>query len=123
MARRTQDLLEQIARSDRTFARLDGRWTGKCLICNGRLAFDVRQPEGVNVEHIIPRNRGGTNDLINLALTHPSCNGEKGRNWDNKRARRSRSEEYALLLARLQAERRSRWQDPQESAGAGAASS
>lgn len=98
-------LLEEIARSDVTFSEQDGRWTGKCLICNGWLSFDPRRPEGVSIEHIVPRTRGGTNDLANLARAHPSCNGEKGRNWDNRRGRRGRSEEYDRLIERLQRER------------------
>jgi 5-methylcytosine-specific restriction endonuclease McrA len=110
--RRRREVLEEIARSDATFERLDGRWTGKCLICNGRLSFDPAHPEGVNVEHIVPRGAGGTSDLRNLALTHPSCNGEKGRNWDSRRARRGRDDAYAALVARLQERRAERWREP-----------
>lgn len=105
-------LLEAIARTDATFVQHDGRWTGKCLICGGRLSFDPRQPAGVSIEHIVAQTLGGTNDLPNLALAHPSCNGEKGRNWDNRRRRRGRSEEYARLVERLQQERARRWRDP-----------
>jgi len=112
MRRQLIALVERIARSDRTFEPINGRWHGTCLICNGRLAFDANRPEGVNVEHIVPRNGGGTNDLRNLALTHASCNAEKGRNWDDRRARRGRDVEYARLIARLQAERARRWCDP-----------
>jgi hypothetical protein len=112
--RRRRDLLDALARSDATFERVDDRWSGKCLICNGRLSFDPAHPEGVNVEHIVPRGKGGGNDLLNLGLTHPSCNGEKGRNWDNRKARRSRADDYARLVARLQAERLRRWRDPSD---------
>src|SRR3712207_9303254 len=70
-------LLEEIARSDGTFRERDGRWSGKCLICNGWLSFDPRRPAGISIEHIIPRTLGGSNALTNLALAHPSCNGEK----------------------------------------------
>jgi 5-methylcytosine-specific restriction endonuclease McrA len=111
--RRRRELLDALALSDTTFERIDGRWSGKCLICNGRLSFDAARPEGVSVEHIVPRGEGGGNDLRNLALTHPSCNGEKGRNWDNRRARRS-AEDYARLVARLRAERLRRWREPSE---------
>jgi 5-methylcytosine-specific restriction endonuclease McrA len=101
-----------IAASDRTFTRADGRWTGKCLICNGRLGFDERDGEGADIEHIIPRSAGGTSDLHNLALTHPRCNREKGRNWDAPRQRRARPDRYAALIERLQAERARRWREP-----------
>lgn len=111
VGRRNRSLLEQIAVRDATFVWLDGRWSGKCLICNGRLTFDPTRPEGVNVEHIVPRAERGGSDLTNLGLTHPACNGEKGRNWDNRRARRGRAEEYARLIARLQEERRGRWRE------------
>jgi 5-methylcytosine-specific restriction endonuclease McrA len=107
-----RELLDRIAASDATFERVGGRWTGKCLICNGRLSFDPRDGEGVNIEHIVPRSNGGGGDLANLALTHPRCNGEKGRNWDTPRARRARAEAYAALVSRLQRERAHRWRDP-----------
>ena len=101
-----------VAASDRTFARVDGRWVGKCLICNGKLSVDERTGVGANVEHIVPRARGGTNDLLNLGLTHPACNAEKGRNWDPPRKRRDRAEEYDRLVERLLRRRRERWRDP-----------
>jgi hypothetical protein len=119
MPRRGRALLDAIAGSDRTFTWLGGRWRGKCLICNGWLSFDPRDGEGVNVEHIVPRVRGGATELANLALTHPRCNGEKGRRWDNSR-RPERAAAYAALIERLQAERRARWREPDEEAGGGA---
>ena len=104
--------MERIAASDATFERVAGRWLGKCLICNGRLAFDPADGEGASIEHIVPRSAGGGDDLRNLALTHPSCNGEKGRNWDATRARRRACDAYLRLVARLQAERARRWREP-----------
>ena len=82
---------------------------GRCLICNGPLAFDARTGEGVTLEHIRARSRGGTNDLHNLALVHAACNWEKGRRWDPKSRRHS--EEYEALVARLLARRRERWRE------------
>ena len=110
--RRRLALIERLARSDRTFQREGERWTGKCLICNGWLAFDRRDGVGVSVEHIRPRSAGGDNGLLNLALTHPACNAEKGRRWDNRRARRRAGPEYASLLRRLHEHRVARWRDP-----------
>lgn len=36
----------------------------------------------MTVEHIIPLVRGGTNDLINLALACYGCNNERGDSLD-----------------------------------------
>lgn len=114
MPRRRNEILDLLAASDATFVRDGPRWEGRCLICNGRLSFDSRDGRGVNIEHIVPRSAGGGSDLQNLALTHPRCNGEKGRNWDAPRKRRSQPERYAELISRLQAERARRWRDPSE---------
>ncbi|MDQ3854954.1 MAG: HNH endonuclease [Chloroflexota bacterium] len=108
---RRHKLIDAVAETDATFNRTDGQWLGKCLICNGRLTFDERTGVGANLEHIVPRSRGGTNDLSNLGLTHPSCNAEKGRNWDAQRRRRD-PDEYNQLLRRLQERRFSRWRAP-----------
>lgn len=104
------ELLISTAASDSTFSRTGTRWIGKCLICNGNLSFDERTGVGANLEHIVPRSRGGTNDLANLGVTHPSCNAEKGRNWDSQRGRRKHTqEEYQALLDRLLQRRQERW--------------
>ncbi len=107
----TPELMARIAVTDRTFERVGGRWTGKCLICNGWLSFDARTGYGANVEHIHPRSLGGGNDLLNLGLTHPRCNAEKGRNWDATRRRRADPERYRQLVESLQRKRRERWRD------------
>jgi 5-methylcytosine-specific restriction endonuclease McrA len=104
-------LKEQIARTDSTFARVGDTWVGKCLICNGRLSFDARSGFGANVEHIVPRTEGGTNDPLNLALTHPRCNGEKGRHWDNRKARPRDAARYQALVTRLLQRRKMRWRE------------
>lgn len=105
-------LMCQVAATDRTFERDDGRWLGKCLICNGRLSFDARNGYGANIEHIWPRNLGGDNTLLNLGLTHPGCNAEKGRNWDPKRRRRADPDRYRQLVENLLRKRRERWREP-----------
>jgi len=114
--RRSLELMGRVAETDATFSRDGTRWTGKCLICNGWLSFDLRDGIGANLEHIVPRTAGGSNDLANLALTHPQCNSEKGRRWDNTRRRYGRNAEYEALLARLQARRRARWRNPEGAA-------
>ncbi len=105
-------LLNQIAATDATFAREGEDWIGRCLICGGPLRFSARTGEGATVEHILPRSLGGANDLRNLGIAHPRCNGEKGRRWDPKRRHRARQAEYAALLDRLRARRACRWRDP-----------
>ena len=104
-------LQEQIALTDATFTRVDRTWVGKCLICNGRLSFDARTGFGANVEHIVPRTAGGGNDLHNLGLTHPRCNAEKGRRWDNRRRRPPDEGRYEALVAGFLQRRAARWRD------------
>ena len=109
---KTRDLMAAIAATDRTFTREGDRWRGKCLICGGWLAFDLATGHGANIEHIVARAQGGTNDLRNLGLTHPRCNGEKGIHWDARRGRARDPARYAALVERLLAERQLRWREP-----------
>jgi len=101
-----------IAETDATFRRVDEDWIGKCLICAGPLRFDARDGGGATVEHIVPRSGGGTEELLNLGLTHASCNYEKGINWDEPKKRRGRQQEYEYLVTRLLTTRRARWREP-----------
>jgi 5-methylcytosine-specific restriction endonuclease McrA len=109
---KTAEWMARIAATDRTFRRAGDRWIGKCLICNGPLAFDAGTGLGANIEHIVPRTPGGTHDLLNLGITHPGCNGEKGVHWDAPRRHRANPTRYAEIVARLLAERRRRWREP-----------
>jgi 5-methylcytosine-specific restriction endonuclease McrA len=86
-------------------------WSGKCLHCNARLviAADGELLSRATIEHIVPRARGGTDELENLALACAGCNAEKGIRHDSDRAGGARAREVvALLLER----RRRRWRDP-----------
>ena len=74
-------------------------WVGKCLICNGPLAFDAKTGEGASLEHIRAKSRGGGDESDNLALAHLRCNSQKGIAWDQKR--RKKDEEYEMLISRL----------------------
>jgi 5-methylcytosine-specific restriction endonuclease McrA len=105
-------LKNTIAATDTTFSFADGYWTGKCLICGGWLRFHAASGFGANIEHILPRSLGGTNDLLNLGLTHPQCNGEKGRRWDIKRRHRQKVDRYRAIIDRLLKERQRRWREP-----------
>src|SRR3954465_10669161 len=83
----TAEKLVRVAETDTTFGRKGPNWVGKCLICNGPIAFDARTGEGATLEHIRARSRGGTEALDNLGVVHGRCNWEKGRRWDPKRSR------------------------------------
>jgi 5-methylcytosine-specific restriction endonuclease McrA len=102
--------MSRVARTDATFSRRENLWVGKCLICNGPVAFDARTGEGATLEHIRAKARGGTEDLDNLALVHGRCNNEKGRRWDPRRRRPA--EEYDAFVGRLLERRRARWREP-----------
>jgi 5-methylcytosine-specific restriction endonuclease McrA len=104
--------LARVAKSDRTFRLEGGLWVGKCLICNGPVAFDARTGQGATVEHIRARTRGGSDDLRNLAVVHASCNAEKGIRWDPKRRRSV--DDYEMLVARMLEKRQGRWREPEE---------
>ena len=109
--------LSRVATTDRTFRRVGPNWVGKCLICNGPLAFDARTGDGATLEHIRARSRGGTEDLENLAIVHGRCNWEKGVRWDTKKRRGQ--DEYEAFIAGLLERRRSRWQAEEPSADRG----
>ncbi|MDB5078577.1 MAG: hypothetical protein JWP00_501 [Chloroflexi bacterium] len=110
----TVELMNRVAQSDKTFEQVDGQWLGKCLICNGRLSFRRSDGFGANIEHIYPRVLGGGDDLENLGLTHPACNGEKGRHWDAPRQRRvpERNQAYQAMIERFKKRRSERWRNP-----------
>ena len=97
------------AETDRTFSRRGGDWVGKCLICNGPIAFDARTGSGATLEHIRARHRGGTDEPDNLGVAHARCNAEKGRRWDPKRRRPE--PEYDDFIARLLERRLQRWRE------------
>lgn len=56
-----------------------------CRLCGGNLA-DV-DLDLIHVDHVVPRARGGSDDLDNLQATHARCNLSKGSGC-NDRARR-----------------------------------
>jgi hypothetical protein len=103
---RLVDKLNRAAETDSTFERRGSLWVGKCLICNGPVAFDARTGEGATLEHIRARSRGGSDDPDNLGVVHGACNWEKGRAWDQKRRRSA--QEYEAFVDRLAIRRRQR---------------
>jgi 5-methylcytosine-specific restriction endonuclease McrA len=110
------EILNRVAATDVTFRRVGTDWVGKCLICNGPMAFDARTGEGATLEHIRARSRGGGDDLGNLGIVHGRCNWEKGMRWD--RRQRRPAQEYDRYVARLTERRLGRWRDPPPSGGA-----
>ena len=108
-------LLNEVASTDTAFEVRGANWVGRCLICNGPMAFDRRTGEGASLEHIRARSRGGTDEALNLAIVHPQCNWEKGRRWDARRRRGV--EEYEVFVARLLARRQGRFRSRGESNG------
>ncbi len=110
---KTAAMFGRVAETDRTFSRRGGDWVGKCLICNGPIAFDAKTGEGATLEHIRARGRGGNEDAENLGIVHARCNHEKGRRWDPRRKRPEA--EYDAFIARLLDRRRERWRGPNPS--------
>ncbi len=103
--------LSRVAETDNTFRKVGRDWVGKCLICNGPIAFDARTGEGATLEHIRARHRGGTDEPDNLGIAHARCNAEKGRRWDPKRRRPG--PDYEEFIGRLLNRRLQRRRDPE----------
>jgi hypothetical protein len=66
----------------------------KCGICRKRVNITLTSgtrgdPMGPSIDHVVPRSKGGTNDLANLRLTHWTCN--------NKRGNRGVAEQLSLI--------------------------
>lgn len=107
-------ILDIIA-TDSTFSRHEQRgryvWIGKCIHCNRRLviAEDGTPLSHATIEHILPRNHGGTHDVANLALACGACNFEKGRRHD---LRRAGDPTLMRIVEHLREIRRRRWRDP-----------
>lgn len=114
-ASRARRLLLWCAATDRSFERaeLGGATvlTGKCIHCNARHVIDLdgRPRTRASVEHIIPRNHGGGNDLENLAIACERCNFGKGHRLD---ARRWDDPTLQRVVATLQARRAQRMRPP-----------
>jgi 5-methylcytosine-specific restriction endonuclease McrA len=112
-ARRRQTVLA-ILRTDATFERQlvrgEPAWVGKCIHCQARLvvALDGETEGGATIEHIVPRNHGGTDALDNLALACARCNALKGKRLDH---RRRDDPTLTEVIDVLRTRRRARWRD------------
>lgn len=104
-----------IVATDTTFERATAGdrevWSGKCLHCNARLliGLDGEPISRATIEHIVPQNHGGTDDLTNLAMACARCNAEKGVRHDHKKKSDARLQE---IIGKLSAKRQARWRDP-----------
>lgn len=107
-------LFLQIILTDKTFSPRLSRgeviWQGKCIHCGTRLAFDLDgEPLGsATVEHIHPRNHGGTDAVENIAAACARCNHAKGRRLDHRRAD---DPELLAMVEHLRSVRAERWRD------------
>ena len=110
-ARRKQRILLEVAASDRSFEpkELDGERVleGKCIHCQKKLVLreDGTPLNGATLEHIVPKNHGGGEELENLAIACARCNSEKGLRHDHKRAD---DPKLRAVIERLQERRRKR---------------
>ena len=104
-----------IVATDRTFrvraVRGGEAWVGKCLHCNSRLVvgLDGEPLSSATIEHVVPRNHGGGDELENLALACDACNRQKGYRHDNKHPDEPRARE---VIEALRARRLERWREP-----------
>jgi len=115
MSRLKQRRILAIVATDNTFSRRvvggEEAWVGKCIHCNRRLVIAISgAPMGdATIEHIVPRNHDGSNEVENLALACARCNTEKGLRHD---LRRASDPKLAEIVERLQQRRRERWREP-----------
>ena len=49
--------------------------SNRCEYCQLPAQFQI---SGFEIDHILPRSRGGQTELFNLALACPHCNAHKG---------------------------------------------
>lgn len=61
-------------RNRRRLKLLLERQGNKCGICQE----PIRSGEEADLDHIVPKSRGGKHTLSNLQATHKACNGAKG---------------------------------------------
>ncbi len=103
-----------IIATDSTFSRATAGdrevWSGKCLHCNAKLliGLDGEPISRATIEHITPKNHGGTDDLPNLGIACARCNSEKGVRHDHKKKNDARLVE---IIAKLTEKRMARWRD------------
>src|SRR5437867_1063415 len=83
--------------------RLLDRQSGRCFICPEMIDLVLHAGQ-LEIDHIIPRADNGPDDENNFALTHATCNRQKGAS-DLRVARRICEFEYLQRAAIEQGER------------------
>jgi 5-methylcytosine-specific restriction endonuclease McrA len=105
-----------VVATDSTYERAEVRgrlsWVGKCLHCNRKLVVSLDGDTTATIEHCIPQNHGGGNDLENLALACENCNRQKGYRHDLKKPSDPRARE---VIDALKARRMERWREAEGS--------
>jgi len=115
---RAQRLLLWCAATDATFkpSRVGGTpaLVGKCIHCGRKLAIDLegKPISDASLEHILPRNHGGTDALANLAIACTSCNAQKGYRHDCQKLEDAKLQ---AVIETLQARRAKRMRAPPQS--------
>lgn len=61
-----------------TNSRRRGQVVGLVLAAKGRTCHLCGLPGATTADHIVPRSKGGTNELENLAPAHSGCNTRRG---------------------------------------------
>lgn len=51
--------------------------TRECLIVHGRICHLCGQPGATTADHVVPRSKGGSDDIANLRPAHFGCNGAR----------------------------------------------
>ncbi len=68
-----------VAETDSSFRRVGSNWVGKCLICNGPLAFDIKSGEGATLEHILRGAAGEPRIWKTWRSSTAAATGKRGR--------------------------------------------
>ncbi|MFD2840105.1 HNH endonuclease [Populibacterium corticicola] len=61
--------------------RVLATYGSQCHLCQHPIDVRLlgqRHPDGPSVDHLIPRSKGGTNDMGNLRPAHQRCNSRRG---------------------------------------------
>ncbi|MEM7139164.1 MAG: HNH endonuclease [Myxococcota bacterium] len=113
--KRRNRLLLAVAATDSTFEKKTQRGQtvleGRCIHCQRKLvlAEDGTPHNEATVEHIVPKNHGGSDAIANLAIACARCNSEKGLRHDHRRLDDPKLRE---VIERLQDRRRARLREP-----------
>lgn len=74
-SRRARDERRRIKR---VLIQRDGLMCSICCYPMKPHADPRKDPDGVTIDHRVPKSRGGTDHISNLQLAHRRCNAERG---------------------------------------------